>query len=297
LQDAAAAGLRLYVQLFLSDAAAHGTLQDPPTAWAGLSVADTAGKVRSATFAVASDFKARGLNVEVYSIGNEIELGILGFVPGQRIALVPGVSSIDINYLRTSVWPTEATLLQAAIDGVKSANPNARIVLHISGLGIPVPSDIFVKAFFRFMTEHGVTFDYAGLSHPYANYPWRLNEYTTDCWMQRIQETTDTIAALGKKTIIAEASYPRLPGASFSPPMTEFPYSDAGQAGFVREHLRHGNNDPNMAGFLYFYADYFVGMGTDPSIVESIQYPGLFYPSLSPTPAMLEFGLGPVVSP
>jgi hypothetical protein len=297
LQDAAAAGLRLYVQLFLSDTAAHGTLQDPPASWAGLSVADTASRVRSATFAVASDFKARGLNVEVYSIGNEIELGVLGFVPGQRIALMPGVSSIDVNYLRTAVWPTEATLLQAAIDGVKAANPDAKIVLHISGLGIPIPSDIFVKAFFRFMTEHGVTFDYAGLSHPYANYPWRLNEYTTDCWMQRIQETSDTIAALGKKTLIAEASYPRLPGASFSAPMTEFPYSDAGQAGFVREHLRHGNNNPNMAGFLYFYADYFVGMSSDPSIVESLQYPGLFYPSLSPTPAMLEFGLGPVVSP
>jgi arabinogalactan endo-1,4-beta-galactosidase len=297
LQDAAAAGLRLYVQLFLSDVAAHGTLQQAPAAWAGLSVADTASQVRSASFAVASDFKARGLNVEVYSIGNEIELGILNFVPGQRIPLMPGVSSLDLNYLRTAVWPTEATLLQAAIDGVKAANPDAKIVLHISGLGIPLPSDIFVKAFFRFMAERGVTFDYAGLSHPYANYPWRLNEYTTDCWMQRIQETSDTIAALGKKTMIVEGSYPRLPGASFSPPMTEFPYSDAGQAGWVREQLRHGNNNPNMAGFLYFYADYFMGMGNDASIVESLQYPGLFYPSLSPTPAMLEFGLGPVVTP
>jgi arabinogalactan endo-1,4-beta-galactosidase len=219
---------------------------------------------------------------------------VLDFLPGNRIATLPGVSAIDVNYLRSKVWPTEATLLKAAAEGVKSVYPNARIVVHPAGLPFAAPSFLLAKAFFRFMKEQGVPFDIAGISHPYANDPWRLHEYTADCWMQRIQELSDYNADLGKKTMVVEASYPRQTGA-YSSPIPDFPYSDAGQAAFVREHLRHGNNNPNMAGFLYFYGDYFIGMTSDS--LDGIQKPGLFYPDLSATPAMLEFGAGPRYSP
>ena len=133
---------------------------------------------------------------------------------------------------------------------MKSVSPNAKLVLHVTGLPFQAPAYSMAKAYFRFMTEQGVPLDIAGISHPYADFPWTLNKSSTDCWMQQIQELSDYNAALGKKTLIAEASYPRQPGA-YSEPFIEFPYSDAGQAAFVRQHLRHGNNNnANMAGFL-----------------------------------------------
>jgi arabinogalactan endo-1,4-beta-galactosidase len=299
LKRAQAAGMRLYLQLYLTEGPADFGRQSAPAAWQGLSVADTADRLRTATAALVSKYKSQGINVEVYSVGNEIDIGVLQFRPGERIALPPaGMSALDINYLRTSVWPIEATLLKAGIEGIKAADPNAKIVLHIAGLSLPIPSDIFIKAFFKFMVDQGVPFDYAALSHPYMDYVNHVSEYSTDCWMQRIQETTDYLATLGKRTMISEGDYPRLPGAYSTAAMPEFPFSDTGQAGWVREHLRHGNNNPNMVGFLYWDADYFVGMAPgDPTTLLNPQQTGLFYPNLTATPAMLEFGLGPIVPP
>ncbi len=294
LAEAQAAGMRLYVQLLLSDQVAFYGLQRAPAAWAGRSVAETADLLRADTAAHAAYLKAQGLDVEVFALGNETDIGILDFLPGVRIPQTPGVAAIDINYLRSKVWPTQATLLRAAAEGVKSVYPDARIVVHPASLPFAAPSYQIAKAYFRFMQEQGVPYDIAGISHPYANDPWRLNEYSGDCWMQRIQELSDYNADLGKKTMVVEASYPRQPGA-YSAPIADFPYSDDGQAAFVREHLRHGNNNPNMAGFLYFYGDYFVGMTSD--MLDGLQKPGLFYPDLTATPAMLEFGKGPRYSP
>jgi len=290
LKEAQAAGLRLYVQLLLSDQVAYFGLQRAPAAWAGKSVAETADLLRADTAAHVAYLKAQGLEVEVFALGNETDTGVLDFLPGNRIPTLPGVSAIDISYLRTKVWPTQAILMTAAAEGVKSVYPHAKLVVHPAGLPFAAPSHTIAKAYFRFMKEQGVPYDIAGISHPYANDPWRLHEYTADCWMQRTQELSDYNADLGKTTMIVEASHPRMAGA-FSQPIADFPYTDEGQAAFVREHLRHGNNNPNMAGFLYFYGDYYVGMTAD--MLDGLQKPGLFYPDRTATPAMLEFGRGP----
>ena len=294
LKQAKAAGLRLYVQLLLSDQVAYSGLQRAPAAWADRTVAETADLLRADTAAHVGYLKSQGLDIEVFALGNEIDLGVLDFLPGKRIPLIPGVSALNLTYLRSAVWPTEAVLLKAAADGVRSVYPNAKLVLHPAGMPDHAPSFSIAKAFFRFMKEQGVPFDLAGISHPYATFDWQLNEYTSDCWMQSIQELSDYNADLGKKTMIVEANYPRLPGA-YSPAMPDFAYSDAGQASFVREHLRHGNNNPNMAGFLYFYGDYFIGMS--PDNLDGLQKPGLFMPDRTATPALLEFGQGALYSP
>ena len=297
LKEAAALDFQLYLQLFLTDQAAYFGNQPAPAGWQGLSVEETASRLRTETFSLAQYFKQQGLAIRYYAVGNEIDLGVLGFLPGQRIPTLPGVSTLDVNYLRTHVWPTQATLLQAAMEGIRMADPAAKFVLHPAGLGLPMPSDIVPKAFFRFMHERGLDFEIAALSHPYINNPWRLGEYTTDCWFQRIQETSDYLARLGKKTLIAESNYPRIAGNYPNPPLPEFPFSDAGQAAFVREHLRFGNANRRMAGFLYFYPDYFVGVTQDATTLTTLQYPGLFDASRNPVPALAEFGIGAIVAP
>jgi arabinogalactan endo-1,4-beta-galactosidase len=294
LKDATASGLRPYLQIYLSDQAANYGAQKAPSAWQGLSAADTADRVRTYTQSLVSALRSQGVRPAYYAVGNEIEAGIVGFRPadfaGGRIPLRPGVPSSDLDYLRQDVWPVEAQLLKAAIAGIRASDPQAHVVLHAAGTDYS-PSDILPKAFFKSMSDNGVPYDYAGLSHPYAfNGVWHLAQYSTDCWMQRLQETAGYIATLGKQTILAEGSYPWRANAYPSPPMVEFPFSQDGQAGWVREMLRFANNDPDMAGFLYFYPDYYVGMGDASNL--GLQYSGLFQSAGQPTAALKEFGAG-----
>lgn len=294
IRQANARGMNAILSFFLSDTAASASAQDAPAAWRGLSVAETAERVRAHTKNVAADYKARGLKVSMYEIGNEITTGILNFRPGERIALPASGNPIDdFEYMRTQVWSTEATLIKAAIAGVREVDPNAKIILHAAGLGV-TPADALIKAFYKSMVDNGVDFDIAGLSLPYPqDQPWRIHEYTTDCWFGRMQETTDYIARLGKKTMIVEGAYGNSTQGMASQPYAEFPYSDAGQAAWVRENLRFGNNNPNMLGFLYFYPDWYYGRGRGDPAGAPLEAYGLFYPNKTARPALQQFRLPP----
>lgn len=293
IRQANARGMNAILSFFLSDTAANASAQNAPAAWRGLSVADTADKVRAHTKSIAADYKARGLKISFYEIGNEIDTGILNFRPGDRIALPAEGNAIDnLDYMRSQVWATEATLLKAAIAGVREVDPNAKFILHAAMLGI-TPADVFVKAFYKAMVDYGVPFDIAGLSAPYPQGEWRLNEYTSDCWFGRLQETTDYIARIGKKSMIVEGAYGNSNQGMVAKPMTEFPYTDAGQTAWVREYLRFGNNNPNMQGFMYFYPDWYYGHGHGDPIGAPLESYGLFNSDKTARPALKQFRLPP----
>jgi serralysin len=293
LRRAQARGMENILSFFFSDTAANASAQDAPAAWRGLSVQDTAQKLFEHTKSVAADYKARGLRIAIYEIGNEIDTGILNFRPGERIPLPEGGGYVDnLDYMRSKIWSTEAVLLKAAIAGIRSVDPNAKIELHAAMVGV-TPADVFVKAFYKSMVDNGVDFDIAGLSLPYPQLPWRVNEYTTDCWFGRLQETTDYIARLGKKTMIAEAAYPHSDVGMVATPMTEFPYTEAGQAAWVRENLRFANNNPNMAGFMYFYPDWIPGQARGDAAALPLEAYGLFDAGKSARPGLKQFKLPP----
>jgi arabinogalactan endo-1,4-beta-galactosidase len=293
IRQANARGTNAILSFFLSDTAASASAQNAPAAWRGLSVADTADKVRAHTRSIAADYKARGLKISLYEIGNEIDTGILNFRPGERIPLpADGNVTDNLDYMRTQVWPTEATLLKAGIAGVREVDPNAKIILHAAMLG-NTPADAFVKAFYKAMVDNGVPFDIAGLSLPYPQGQWRLNEYASDCWFGRLQETTDYLARIGKKSMIVEGAYGNSSQGMVAKPMTEFPYSDAGQTAWVRENLRFGNNNPNMQGFMYFYPDWYYGRGHGDPAGPPLESYGLFNPDKTARPALKQFRLPP----
>jgi arabinogalactan endo-1,4-beta-galactosidase len=283
-------GMPTILSLFFSDKAANSGIADAPAAWRGLSLAETATRMREHTRSVAADYKARGYRIPIYEIGNEIENGFANFRVGERIARPPEGGAVqNLDYMRTQVWTPQAELLKAAIAGVREVDPNARIVLHVSSVGL-TPGDSYIKAFYKHMVDLGVPFDIAGLSMPYSEGSWRLHEYTTDCWFGRVQETVSYLARLGKKSMISEASYPNSPRAQNGAPMGEFPFSEAGQGAWVREYLRFGNNNPDMVGFMYFYPDWYPGAADKPS-VEAMESYGFFNADKSPRPSLREFKL------
>jgi hypothetical protein len=162
LRQAKSLGMQIYLTLFLSDTAANAGVQDAPAAWQGLTLDQTIQALQQYTNQTAAYFVSRGIKIDMYAIGNEIGTGILNFVPGQRLPAPQNASPYDaIQFMEQNVWPTEAQLLNAAIAGIKQADPSAQIVLHIAGLTLS-PADLWTKAFFSTMVNQGVPFDIAG---------------------------------------------------------------------------------------------------------------------------------------
>ncbi len=288
LTEGATQGMHLNVFLFLSDTAAGAGTQNAPAAWRGLSVAETATKLEDYAYETAQYFKSRGLNVEIYEVGNEIDNGILNFTPDDRISRPAGVSTVNnMTYMREQVWPTEATLLKAAIRGLRRAEPRAKILLHSAGVGIS-PGDMLAKSFFRAMKDNGVDYDMAGISLPYASYYWRLNTWGANCWFQRLQDTVDTIGALGKPTLVSEGNYFATSTGAVSPPMPEYPFTEAGQAAWTRETLRFASNNSNVAGFTWFYPDWNDHYLTSSPSNTADAAGGLFKADSTPRAAMAE---------
>jgi hypothetical protein len=91
--------------------------------------------------------------------------------------------------------------------------------------------------------------------------------------------------------MISEGSYSNTSAGASALPMKGFAYSDQGQAEWVREHLRFATNNKNMAGFFYFYPEWFGGRSQgDPGILPLDGY-GLFNADMTPRPALREFKL------
>lgn len=297
LLDAADRGMRLYAYLYSSDQAANWGNQKAPDAWAGKSVAETAALMEQHAYDTATYFKSKGLNVEIYELGNETDIGMVDFLPHRRIAVPAGVDYVnDRTWLRENVWSIQATLLKSAAAGIRRAAPNARIAVHAasieSGVGPQLGPD-----FFRAMRDFGVDYDIAAISHPYAqnDRPWALSRYSTACWVKRIARAVDQIAVPGKPVMMVEASYQSSPEGLVSQPMPAFPFTPQGQADWAREMFRFATNHPSIVGWFWFYPEFQAGV--DVTDVEGwfLQAGSLLTTGLQPRPALAEFrpNLGP----
>ncbi|HET8924770.1 MAG TPA: glycosyl hydrolase 53 family protein [Candidatus Acidoferrum sp.] len=284
-KDATAAGTRINACFYLSDGPANAGLQNAPASWSNLSVSATASLVQQYTYNTTTTLRSQGIKVDYYDIGNEILQGILNFLPGQRIAAPLGVNVAEaVSYLQTSVWPTEATLLNAAIAGVRGADPGARIVLHVeSATNCPGMETAF--AFFQAMQTLGVSYDVAALSLPYVN-STDMSSLTARDYFQRWNDLVNRIAALGKPVYIAENSYPAATLSTFYPPIPDFPYTDAGQAAYVHSQLLWASNNPNIIGWTWFYPEWFPGIASTPA--PNLEVSGLFSDRTTLRPAAKE---------
>ena len=112
-----------------------------------------------------------------YEIGGELDIG--GFA---------GTSRED--------WTAQAPLLKAAIDGVKEADPNAKILLHLAN---SYDANL-VENFLNTMKIYGVNFDYLGFTY----YPSAYVEWNNNNLINCVNKAT----AYGKKVIIVEFGFP-----------------------------------------------------------------------------------------
>jgi len=267
-------GMRLYLFFFLSHTAAHYGHQPCLPEWENYTVEEKAEALRQHTYYTTKRYKDMGFNIEIYEIGNEIDVGLCGEV-------APEDKHWDIEWLKENTWSKQAQMLKGAIDGVKQADPDATILLHLGASFDPLPA-----SFFAYMLESGVPFDIAGLSfYPsYAEHPF----YT----ITNLQHTIEEVAALGKKTIISEFAYPSSPNPAFpyhDAPVEGYPITPEGQAQYVAYFLRWAYSNPNVVGVFYFYPDNHLAE-TEPEIHgDVVPHISLFFNDATPKPALSEF--------
>ncbi len=270
LEEAAAAGMKLNLAFYLSDEEAHGATQRIPARWEALSFEELVSAVRRYCYETTQHFIARGLEIDLYNIGNEIDFGILSYRHGDRLPDPEGILEEELGFMRSEVWSIQAQLLSAAIEGVRQADPDAKILLHTCNSHPDYPG--FVIAFYETMIEHGVEFDYAGLSYPAPSGPWIDRFY--DHPFKWLQTYIDAILAMGKRFVISEFLYPsnsrgvgvmQHPYWYTRPPWVVdiafpgYPFTPEGQAEAVREFMSFLRGTEGIDGFFHFWPDAFRG--------------------------------------
>jgi len=237
------AGMHPYLVLFLSEDWTDINKQPAPAAWADLSIDERAVAIRDYARETAQHFIDQGIDLDFYEIGNEIDYGICGI-------FADTTHPRDVASLQTEIWPDEACLIQAAIDGVREADPDARFLLHIANSWDPV----FAVEFFRTMTDSGVTYDYVGLSY----YPSAFGKATADRFCVTLNQLSTEI---GKPIIIAETAYPAEPptGGMFGDwrrPLPGYPMSPEGQAWWLKDLLAGMRTRDDVIGIYYFSPEF-----------------------------------------
>lgn len=269
LREGADLGMRLQAILFLSHEAAHAGRQARPPEWAGLSEADVALRIEQHAAEVAAYYHSLGLQIEVFEIGNEIDFGVCGIRLGDTVTVPPGVDPVnDPVWMRDHVWSLGAPLLEAAIRGVRSVYPAAKIMLHVAGFGYS-NNNIAATGFFQSMVDLNVPFDLAGLSYPYMH---GGPEVPQPYFAQPVfLSALESIATHGRPMQIVEFAYPANASGITHTPASAYPYTPAGQADFIRDFATAVRG--RVQSLMYFYPDWYEGF--DPA-APALQGGGLF---------------------
>ena len=242
-QRAQQAGLEPYLVLFLADYWSDVNKQPAPAEWADLSLEERIAVVRQYSFETAKHFLDQGITLDFYEIGNEIDYGICG-------VFADLTQPRDVESLRKNIWPDEARLIQAAIEGIRQADADAHILLHIASSSDPP----FASAFFRAMIDFGVEYDYMGLSH----YPTAFGLVAA----ARLQETLDRLTDdVGKPIFISEVAYPAQtpwggPFGGWRYALPGYPITPEGQARWLRDFIRGMRNRGDVMGVYVFSPDF-----------------------------------------
>jgi len=245
-------GLTPYVNLFLSDRWATAIDQPATADWDQLSFCERRREVRKYTRDVVTQLKASGVSTSLYQIGNEIDYGLCG-------EFTRDTCREDTTWMRsTGTWSRIAALLEAAMAGVREADPKAKFIVHIAHWF----NVEFASGFFRYLDLQNIDFDFVGISY----YPTsgiseqHFGESNDKNQIHRFVNALNT--ATRKRVIFAEYAYPSCsefhgPFAQWNKPAPEHPLSREGQAAWLTSFLEWCYVHPGVAGAFYWSPEYY----------------------------------------
>ena len=239
-----------------------------PGPWTSLTLEQMLPILQSYGAIVARMILSTGAKVNVWDLGNEVELGMAGvaphplpaqcddtagglgwYQPPDRVDPAIGKMSVldliklpepeRIAWLQAHVWPNIARMFAAVAAGIRSVDPGARFSTHVSGITAVLPAQ--AVAFYKAMKEGGFFPDELGFSF----YP-----SSSDVPPHRLQVFQETLTAvhaeLGRPVFIAEFGYPaetvREGGFStWNHALEKYPLTPQGQADLLRDLVAWGS--------------------------------------------------------
>ena len=231
-------GWDVYPVLFLSPDWADVNKQPAPPEWEDLLLPERADAIRIYAEDITSRLLEAGIDSLYYAIGNEIDYGISG--------VFAALEERSVGALRRDIWPAEAELIKAGIDGVRAVDPEAEIMLHIALSFDPY----FSEAFFASMQDLGVPFDIIGLSY----YPSAMGPLSSMRFCQTLERLKKTIDL---PVVVAEFAYPaELPsGGPFGGwqyQVPGYPLTPSGQAAWLADFFADMLSREDVIGAYYF---------------------------------------------
>ena len=227
-----------------------------PGQWSKLTLEQMRVALRKYGEIVAREILATGATVRIWDLGTEVEYGVAGVAvhPGsedaKRIgylapnAVDPAIGKMSIGvlmkmsdadqaaWLRKHVWPANAAMYAAVVEGIRMVDPRARFSTHVSG--VTTRPTLYV-AFFKAMKEGGYEPDELGFSY----YPTIQDEGDrTDRWASFKETVSQAYRELGRPIFIAEFAYAGSDAAMGlwkNAPIAGYPMTHDGQAAFLND--------------------------------------------------------------
>jgi hypothetical protein len=230
--------------------------------WSQLTIDEMTDVLRTYGTIEARGILDRGVEVNVWDIGNEVEYGLAGVAirpspaaPGYEPpdAVNPRIGTQsqmggffgDLEWLKNELWPYVAQMLAAVADGIRVADPKAVVATHCSTISAFVPG--FLTGFHQAMADGGFDGDFLGTSW----YPG-ASPVADQAYVVFKEEVARTRKLVGKPIYVAEYAYAAGPatfnGADWSHPVSGYPVSPAGQADLLRDLTEWGANTGNIGG-------------------------------------------------
>lgn len=255
-----------------------------PAAWTSLTLDQMLAPMREYGALVAKQILDTGVRVNVWDLGNEIEMGMAGvavrpmtpaenYQPpdavdpeiGRRSVLeLINMSEADrIDWSRRHLWPHLARLLGALADGIRSVDRSARFSTHISGLGQRT-ADVPI-AFWETMKEHGYVPDEFGHTFWGTEGPSMFGPADKLGWLR--DTATKLHRRFDRPLFIAEYGFPSAhmpPPFQWNDAQPGYPQTERGQHDFTREVIAWGIGSGHLSGVRPWAPDFCTVTGWQP---------------------------------
>lgn len=254
-----------------------------PRPWHEMGIEEMCDAMRIYGSIVAREILDTGVNVNVWDIGNEVELGIAGVAmrpmsphiggPGWTYkapdAVDPEIGKMSfmrfllmkpaeqVAWGKAHLWNYVGQIAAAVAQGIRQVDPGAVFATHTSAIASLMP-EMFV-GFYEALDEAGFHTRELGVSY----YPTN-----TDRISQRLERFKSTarlaMARLSRPLYISEFGYAAGPvtygGQNWANPVDGYPCTPKGQGDFLRDLTEWGVRENVLAGIRPWAPD-FVGGG------------------------------------
>lgn len=232
-------GMALVLDFHYSDTWADPAKQWTPIDWQGLGDEELYQKIFDYTKDVLQQLKDAGVTPTFIQPGNEISYGMLWGPVGTSTPKKALMGS-DAN------WERFATLLKMAISACNDVCPDAKIILHTERVQQP---DV-LEHFYNQMAKYNVPYEIIGLSYyPYFHGNLSVLDKALKTLTQKFSD---------KNIMIVETGYSykwEVPGTTVNNTST-WPYTEAGQAQFVRDLVAELDKYSQVDGLFWWWMEY-----------------------------------------